>query len=236
MTTLSRRLRWAIKHQPSEGRSRGIGLLLRKLEGHKVKGATYPSMTAYLAGTQQPSLEFLRAVAEVTGVSARWLILGDGPPTREARVARAVVSAATAERVEALKLQADVFLALGFMPVPLPEPPGQGGAEAVTAYEGRVEGAALNMAPWLPALAEAQRLLCVDPAAVGQALRGPLTALDIDTSQISQDALNGYVTAMLPVLLGLVAPRRDQKAPQPRGKRTGSRKKKAKKTTRRRRK
>ena len=100
MTTLAGRLRRAIDQQPPMGRSRGIGLLLRKLEDRTVRGATYASMTAYLAGQQQPSLDLLRAVAEVTGVDARWLVLGDGHPTEaHATEASAAAGAAGAEPV-----------------------------------------------------------------------------------------------------------------------------------------
>jgi len=97
MSGISERLRWAIfEHQEPEGKSRGIGLLMSKLnarakresgdDGATFLGATYPTIGSYLREEDPttPPLEFLTAVADELNVGRRWLCWGDAYPTHEA--------------------------------------------------------------------------------------------------------------------------------------------------------
>lgn len=76
--TLGGRLQWAIERQPPEGKSRGIGLLIRKLGD--VPGANYPSIRTYLSDDVDPPLDFLLKAAEALKVDPGWLILGGSDP------------------------------------------------------------------------------------------------------------------------------------------------------------
>jgi len=81
--TLGGRLGWAIKRQPNEGKSRGVGLLKTKLEKRKAPGANYPSISSYLKDDVDPPLAFIQAAADALGIRKVWLAYGEGAPTEE---------------------------------------------------------------------------------------------------------------------------------------------------------
>ena len=123
--TVGDRLDWAIHtHQTQEGRSLGVGLLIKKLEaraetqGEKAVGATYPSIASYLKGETEPPLTFLRAVADVLDVNLAWLALREGAPTKaHAEAVEATdASVAAVQELESMlgsRLNASVQLKLG---------------------------------------------------------------------------------------------------------------------------
>lgn len=77
--TTGGRLAWALERMPPEGKSKGIGLLISRIEG--TTGATYPSIGGYLKDRVTPPIEFIAAAAKALGVRAEWLAFGIGEPT-----------------------------------------------------------------------------------------------------------------------------------------------------------
>jgi hypothetical protein len=86
MTELSMRLEEAVRSWGGTTRSLHKALE-RRPELHR-KGTALSGVQRYMAGTHTPSLEFLFAVAEITGVREEWLVLGRGEMTEEQQRAR----------------------------------------------------------------------------------------------------------------------------------------------------
>ena len=209
--TVGDRLNWAIHtHQAREGRSLGVGLLIRKLEaraethGEKAVGATYPSIASYLKGETEPPLTFLRAVADVLEVNLAWLALGEGAPTKAHAEAAEVTddSVAAVQEPESMlgsRLNTSVQLKLG---LPL-------------------DWVARNrhLRSWVAPIAEAWVTLAATPTRqepedmIGSALRGPIDAMGLDVQRTvppTSEFLTRYIFAMVPVLMGLVDERQRQ--------------------------
>ena len=98
--TLGGRLRSAIDRQPPEGKSRGVGLLIKKLQEREAPGANYPSINSYLENRVEPPLAFLRAVADALGVRFTWLAVGQGAETEEAEQARSADESRARSRLD----------------------------------------------------------------------------------------------------------------------------------------
>ena len=60
----------------------GIRGFHREMEKRGVRGSSYAMIHRYLAGDDTPPLELLEAAADHLGVSAAWLICGEGSPTK----------------------------------------------------------------------------------------------------------------------------------------------------------
>lgn len=89
--TLGSRLRSAIDGLPPEGKSRGIGLLISKLDG--APGANYPSINSYLDDQVNPPLAFIEAAASALGVRKQWLAFGGKEPRTEEALRQQQMSA-----------------------------------------------------------------------------------------------------------------------------------------------
>lgn len=93
MDTLAGRLRRAIQIRPSQGRRRGVRLFQTEMEersrareaadGPPIPGVTLPSIQSYVRTEDpvEPSLDFLRAAADLLGVRFAWLVAGEGEMT-----------------------------------------------------------------------------------------------------------------------------------------------------------
>lgn len=90
--TLGGRLQWAIERQPPEGKSRGVGLLIRKLETAEAPAANYASIGSYLDDKVTPPLTFITAASEALGVREAWLAFNEGEPDEQEEVAAEVAT------------------------------------------------------------------------------------------------------------------------------------------------
>lgn len=175
------------------------------------RGSTRAMIHRYLeagADGPLPPSDFIEAAADELGLNPEWLAFGKGEPD-EGREAVAGVSAEREapgdvnRRLRALKLKWDVLKGLGFRPPELPDEPG------LLAWAKKANLAALPH--WLPLLAEVERRTGRGGEDIGQALRGPLIALDPDLDMSDEmdptfrlaPWLDDYITAMAPVLLSL---------------------------------
>lgn len=187
--TLGERLRVAIKVE--------AGLSIRefhkRMDG-RAPGSSYPNIHRYLSDGAEPTLEFLRAAAEVLGVRYQWLAVGQGAPTeageRDNSAARGVAHAAL---------------------------PADGGWRSTALSIKRAvlgEGSDDFIPYWVAPLADVWILRNLDYAGpadfetLGEVLRGPLAPLGMKPEEMSPGAFNDYVMTMIPVLFGLTA-RRD---------------------------
>ena len=92
LSTIGKRLRWAIERRPAEGQARGIrkfqrdltarAVELKEAGGSTIAGLTLPSVMSYLNDAATPSVEFIREASQLAGVRATWLAWGEGAPTQ----------------------------------------------------------------------------------------------------------------------------------------------------------
>lgn len=198
------RLRWAIDRQPHQGRRRGLRLLVHKLEAQGIKGATLPSITAYIEDRRKPSLGFWIPTAKALGVRVEWLAFGTGQPSREHEVVASINATAEALASEAGQEWRRTA------------------ASMVRAITGRDPDPRVPHPYWVAPLYdflllrdgvpydggnEAQQL-----AKLGAALRAPLKALDMSPEDMGASAFSDYVMRMVPVLFGLAADRAQRTA------------------------
>lgn len=109
--SLGARLEWAIERQPPEGKSRGAGLLISKLQNRGSPGASYPSIGSYVKDEVRPPLDFISAASEALSVRPSWLAFGEGAPTEaeEAERLRRQLEQESEEAQEKLDRVSDVF-------------------------------------------------------------------------------------------------------------------------------
>lgn len=159
---------------------------------------------------REPPPSYLRRVLELfPDVRPRWLLLGTAPMLRS-ELEVAAVAAESFEWEKAVELKWGVLEAMG---IPRPDP-----------TDSRLRASVTYVPYWIGAMAEVRRTLALagrDPhPALGEALRGPLEALEIDPRDGLDSAcrlqpwLDRYITAMIPVLLSL-GPQRDQQRKTP---------------------
>lgn len=75
--TVGERLAWAV-----ERNGMSVSALHRAMQAHKVPSGSYGAAWNFVNGKQEPPLSWLIAAAEVLGVRDRWLVLGEGAPTK----------------------------------------------------------------------------------------------------------------------------------------------------------
>jgi hypothetical protein len=187
METIGERLRWAINRMPPEGRRRGVALLIHKLDG--VRGATYPSINAYLSNETDPPLEFLDAAAPALGVDKAWLAFGPPhqPTGAHAKAATATEAVSVPDFRDTLApgLVRAVLMGVGFPAV----------------------GEVTHIPAWAAPLAELWAELPEEHYTnIVGALAGPLRAYGIDVEALDGPwQLRDYILAMTPVLFQLAA-------------------------------
>lgn len=88
-STLGERLRFAADRQPREGRRRGIRLFQERIKGAypDLVGCALSTIQSYANDVSEPSLEFLRASADVLSVRYEWLAVGQGQATEKEEAA-----------------------------------------------------------------------------------------------------------------------------------------------------
>ncbi len=197
----------------------------------EMRGATYGGVRQYAAGNiANPRVELLRAIADVLGVRADWLVFGEGEMTEEEEAARVEVEERAAvagtkspqevERERAVQSKLALLWAMGALPdrvrIDGSDDPTHV-AERMHAFAQRVNLG--YVPPWLPALAEVRARYgraTIDDAALGRALGAVLEALGldpaagVDSTYRTQEWLDDYIAGMVPVLLAL-APERSRR-------------------------
>ena len=77
-TTVADRLQQAVRDRFPD-----VLAFQRAMQKKGVTGSSQGSVYAYIGGASVPSLEFLKAAAEILNVRPEWLMLGSGPRTEE---------------------------------------------------------------------------------------------------------------------------------------------------------
>lgn len=215
--SVSERLRDAL-----ERREKNMSWLHEQVKDSGVRGSSYGSVYAYVTGEAktEPPLEFLREAADALKVPLAYLVTGDEPVTEEEAevggiAGKTVDELDSSDELEAFiaaaegdrEWKASVWLkyrtlnALGIPGPDLSPADPDGFREEMRDWK---RGVNIRHIPhWVPLVAEARRRLNVDPVAIGEALRGPLDALDVDANAMTREELADYISAMIPVLLTL---------------------------------
>jgi hypothetical protein len=176
--TVGERLQWAIDQQPPEGKRRGVGLLISKLEAEGSPGANYPSITSYLKDQVTPPLDFVVGAARALGVNAAWLAFGDGYPTLEIEMANAP------EKDNTVEQEIAAGFAAGFPGQPPPYLMGNRALRSLWIFFARS-----------PGLASDSEAFFYDGAKkAAEAVRAPLDALGIDARELRARTADIYIT------------------------------------------
>lgn len=225
--TVGKRLKWAIDNQAPQDKSKGVGLLIKKLEARGERGATYATIRSYISGDSRIPLEFVVVASEELGVNREWLAFGVGHPTEShAAVTAASTGATDWQREAARRLLNSVLRIMQF---------GQGEGTERTRNLAMPDS---RMPHWVAPLSEVRLRLVmggtyfvhdpigmrdprgelpgmsyIDPFIerdIGNALASPLKTFEIDASLMEYEALGDYIIAMVPVLLALGVERQRQ--------------------------
>lgn len=205
---------------------RRLSQALRADERHReIRGTSYGGVRQYVQGNiRRPRAELLRAIADVLGVRADWLLFDKGPMI-EGGVTITLTPDwhRTQAYIDALHLKHAALEALGVSQ-----------AEAAEELERAVRAGSPTTCPppdesvpaWVTSLLEVRRRfawaqyerdLIVDPEraatdAICRALSSAISALGIDGARMQRHhRLDDYIHGMIPVLLALANERRQQR-------------------------
>lgn len=186
MSNIAERLSRAVRNH-----SRSLSAFQQAMNDRNVPGTSIPAIYRYLRGEITPSVEFLTAAADVLGVRAAWLILGEGGMIEDQSADSYHAFGVAREMVEL------VFPPFGALPFML-------------------QNAVLQV--WAGHLARAvadrrfgSRFSERSPAdredmgrRIGEALSGPFANLGIPTNDVDEFQMNTYILAMTQALAAII--------------------------------
>ncbi len=184
-----------------------------------LRGTSYGGIRQYAEGNvRSPRIDLLRAIADILVVRWEWLAFDEGGMTEELEGVRTYAATMTATAT-AIRVGGDSALKLS--------DPGLGQEDLVTIL-GPVLAAAVTTldltpsvaaSPWTEGLIEVWHRLArlgedgteTDAQCIADALRAPLDAFGVSPARMRKNkALDGYVFAMIPVMLMMTGERQRQ--------------------------